>query len=204
MSTRPHKKVIFIDFDGVIVNTFDFCFRIYHKVVPDVSKEDYRAFFEGNIYEALRHHIQNVRLLLVDFWTPYRRHLLKKPLSRGMRQLIATLSKKYTLVILSSTESSIIHEYLEKKNLLAHFAEVLGADVGRSKVRKIKKYLRQHDLRPKQTLFVTDTLGDLREAAEVGVPAIGVTWGYHRESTLAQGKSVAIARKPKDIFHYLR
>lgn len=41
---------------------------------------------------------------------------------------------------------------------------------------------------PADCLFVTDTLGDILEAQEVGVRTVAVDFGYHPRSLLEEGE----------------
>ncbi|MBU1557929.1 hypothetical protein KKC45_03125 [Patescibacteria group bacterium] len=48
-------------------------------------------------------------------------------------------------------------------------------------------------------MFITDTLGDIREASEMDIKSIGVTWGFHNRETLKRGNPFNIAEKPEDL-----
>lgn len=48
-------------------------------------------------------------------------------------------------------------------------------------------------------VFITDTLGDLREASHTGVKAIAVDWGFHSRETLLKGEPFAIIDKPEEL-----
>jgi len=52
---------------------------------------------------------------------------------------------------------------------------------------------------PGNCVFVTDTLGDMREAAEVGISSIAVSWGFQKHATLEQGKPFRVVDKPADL-----
>jgi phosphoglycolate phosphatase len=52
---------------------------------------------------------------------------------------------------------------------------------------------------PEDSLFITDTLGDIREAKQSRVQAIAVSWGFHEKNVLLQGKPYSIAHRPEDI-----
>ena len=47
------KKAVIFDFDGVIGDTFDFCYGPYKEVQPELTKDEYRSWFSGNIYDKL-------------------------------------------------------------------------------------------------------------------------------------------------------
>ena len=60
----------------------------------------------------------------------------------------------------------------------------MGGDIHRSKVAKIQMILKKHGIKPAEAIFITDTLGDMREAIKCGVLSIGVTWGFHEKERL--------------------
>ena len=91
------------------------------------------------------------------------------------------------LFIISSSSQRNIKELLSHENLNKYFDEILGPRASTSKTEKIQMILDEHDLEPKQCVLITDTLGDLKEAEEANINKIGVTWGFHKESTLEEG-----------------
>ncbi len=72
----------------------------------------------------------------------------------------------------------------------------MGADVHKSKVEKIKMVFEKYSIGPKDCIFITDTLGDMREAEKTGIDAIGVTWGFHKIETLEQGEPFRLVETP--------
>jgi phosphoglycolate phosphatase len=77
---------------------------------------------------------------------------------------------------------------------------VLGYDFHTSKVVKINYLLDKYKISPENSVFITDTLGDVREANECNVKSIGVTWGLHKEDTLKMGNPEKIIENPIDLF----
>ncbi len=54
--------------------------------------------------------------------------------------------------------------------------------MSKSKVEKFRMMEEKYGVRKNDMLFITDTLGDIREADKAGVPTIAVTWGAHDTS----------------------
>ncbi len=117
----------------------------------------------------------------------------------GMGEVVSLLSKRYTLAINSSTMGGIVDDFLKQKQLREYFSEINGPEVSMSKVDKFNKVFRDFGAMPKDCVFVTDTLGDLREAQIADVPSIAVTWGYHDLTRLKQGDTIAIVNTPNDL-----
>ncbi len=190
-------KIIIFDFDGVIVDTFDIAYDIYKSHVPEISADEYLSYFEGNIYDALN--ITRKRVDNNDFFPLYTDQLLSRDPISGIGDVIKQLTQEYILVIVSSTINEPIDMFLQKHNLLEPFSEILGGDIAERKTEKLEMILEKYKVEPNDCLFITDTLGDLREADKVDIQSIAVTWGYHNAHTLEKGKSYAFARKPQEI-----
>jgi phosphoglycolate phosphatase len=86
-----------------------------------------------------------------------------------------------------------------KNGLISYFDEVMGNDIHNSKIVKIKMVFSKHNARPNDCVFITDTLGDMREAASCDVSSIGVTWGYHKKENLLKGNPYQIAENPENL-----
>lgn len=192
------KKILLFDFDGVIVNTFDICFEISGKFHSALSVDEYRRWFEGNIHDRPRRDDTKPSdgSRFFDMYNP--RLLALAPVA-GIQDVLKTLHKNHLLVIVSSTINGPIAEYLKKHDLLRYFDKVFGSDVHKSKVEKIKMVFNEYGAAPADCLFITDTLGDMREAEKTGVSALGVSWGYHPSETLMRGNPIAVAHTPADI-----
>lgn len=197
------KKIIIFDFDGVIINTFKFCHRIISKIEKDVvTPEQYKSRFDGNIFGHLKKIKNDAHFIPKEndpFFSRYEPQLMKGSLQMGISEIVKQLSQEYILVINSSTMGSIIEKFLESNHLRSYFRDVNGPEVSMSKVEKFNKVLKKYKVASNDCLFVTDTLGDLREAAEVAIPSIAVTWGYHERERLEQGISEAIVDTPDEL-----
>lgn len=197
----PTNYLLF-DFDGVIVDSFGPAFEVNKLICPKISEDDYRKRFEGNINdwkkvdmkhdEECRHDI--------DFFTEYIPRMAKEvKVVDGMDEVIKNLAKSYKLIIISSTISVPIRELLEKFGLVSYFTEIMGNDVHKSKVEKIKMVFAKYGVNSSNCVFITDTLGDLREASLTGVKAIAVDWGFHSRETLLKGEPFAIVDRPEEL-----
>jgi len=179
-------KIIFFDFDGVIVDSFDFCYVIRNSI-SHVSKEEYKKMFEGNINDVASISPVKKTDSFADFFAEYTPELMKCQPYPGIAEAIEKLSKDNMLFIVSSTTTGPIISFLKQYGLEHFFKEVLGNDVEKSKVKKISMVLDRYKTNPAQAIFITDTLGDIKEASECLVKSIAVTWGYHDKATLEKG-----------------
>jgi phosphoglycolate phosphatase len=202
---REKRKLIFFDFDGVIADSFSPAFRVSKMIHPLLEPEDYRRRFDGNINETVvDSRVQKEHRPDIDFFTEYGPLLLGCRVFPGMRNVIEKLEKEYSLVIVSSTTTSLISEFLKKHHMEHHFAEIMGNDIHKSKIKKIGMALDKYKVAPSECFFVTDTLGDINESRHMGVEAIAVTWGYHSKESLIKGNPFAVADTTEELLNLLK
>src|SRR3989339_594443 len=201
--TKQHLKnerFILFDFDGVIVDSFDLAYNVCKKIDASCTKQSIRALSEGNIHDTVK--AQSLPLIRdTEFYEEYIDGLLNLPVYDGMMNTITELNKHYTLLIVTSSLNAPVQSYLEKHHLYDYFSTIMGADVHTSKIKKIQMVLDDYKLEIQDCIFVTDTLGDMNEATNVGVSSIGVTWGFHFRKTLEKGNPHAIVETPQELLH---
>jgi beta-phosphoglucomutase-like phosphatase (HAD superfamily) len=127
-------NVILFDFDGVIVDSFSFCYRII-QTRDGITEDEYRARFEGNINDAPKKPVQAAASTTpFDFFGQYTKELLAQQPNQEIVPVIHKLAQDHTLIIISSTISPPIASFLELHNLKECFKEILGNDIEKSKV----------------------------------------------------------------------
>ncbi len=196
------KKHIIFDFDGVIIDSFQTALSVEQITVPELDDETYRILFEGNINKVEGYQNESLKKIKHDevFWSEYTKRVLRDAqLFPKMQDVITQLSNQYSLSVISSSISSLISDMLSREHLEQYFEEILGNDVHPSKIEKIKMIFDKYDLSPEDCVFVTDTLGDIREGNQVGVGSIGVTWGFHSVEVLAQGNPFRLINHPDQL-----
>lgn len=191
------QKIVMFDFDGVLVNTLDFAYEIHKEVNESFTYKQFQDFSNGNFFEGMGKAIEEGKHNLPDdFWLHYEKNITKMNIHDILDKSVIELSKTYKLTVVSSTRTDMIDSFLEKENIKKYFTDILGADIHKSKVTKIKMLLDKYSISPKDAVFITDTLGDILEANECGVPSIAVTWGLHEKYTLEKGNPAKIIENP--------
>src|SRR6185369_6110369 len=121
-----------------------------------------------------------------------------------LHNTILSLAPENRLAIVSSTNGSFIQDFLAKEGLLQYFSDILGSDVHISKTLKIRMILEKYNIMPVDAVFITDTLGDIKEANECGVRSIAVTWGLHDRSVLERGEPAKIVDDPQNLLKSIK
>lgn len=195
-------KLLMFDFDGVIVDSFHILYQSAIEAYPDLGTiDDYRRLFEGNIYTSAEDKKGNKEAITIQHpvFSRYVPRMLEHPPVEGMVPLLHQLTATTPAVVVSSGLTESMHEYSRRWGFGGVFEAIYGADVEKSKEKKIRDGLERFGHQPHEAMMVTDTLGDVREATRVGVPAIAVTWGFHSQETLERGNPHHIVHSPEEL-----
>ncbi len=194
------RPLVLFDYDGVLINTFLDALAASHDIGVEMSADEYREMFKGNIYTSVKKRFAGISDdLNARFTEAFGKRTQHLVIPSSMCELISALSLRYTLCIVSSGSESIIKRQLLNSHLLDCFTDVMGHETDTSKVVKIRSALRMYGSGRETCVFVTDTLGDIKEAQEVGVHTIAVTWGFHDEETLQEGNPESLVRTPSEL-----
>lgn len=192
------KKFVLFDFDGVIVDSFQASLEVDHLIYSDFTEDDYRKKFEGNVNDE-NARWSDRRKSDLDFFTAYAPLLPKQQIFSGMIEVIKSLGEKYNLIIISSATSDLIKKYLQIHQLDHHFSEIWGNDIHKHKTEKIKMVFEKYQTNAQNCVFITDTLGDIKEARAAGVESIAVSWGFNNRDVIEKGHPLIIVDKPEEI-----
>jgi phosphoglycolate phosphatase len=196
-------KLLMIDFDGVFVDSFELSYAASMKSNDkEVSRDEYRTWFHGNIFEHfdVAKQMKKTKPSAEDtFFKLYTPALMEVAPVEGMKELARELAERYPLSLVSSTINAPLRRYLHLHDMGQFFDTILGGDVHTSKVFKINTLKELYQVPSEDCLFITDTLGDIREATKCGVRSIAVSWGFHDKETLKQGEPLMIVDSPDEL-----
>jgi len=184
-------KAVVFDFDGVIHDTFELAYSIIERILPNCTREDYRSFFDGNILHAVASKFNKAEQ---DEFRKLESELFENLIvDKVVKCQIQKLYEKFDMYIISSNTASNILRYLERNGLAEMFKDVLAAETGQSKSDKFKTLFLEYNLTADSCIFVTDTLGDIREAHSTYVKTIACTFGYHDRERLKKAEPYRVA-----------
>ena len=200
-----NKKLVIFDFDGVLANTIQLSFNIHKECNPDFTIEKLQEICNGNFIDNMKHENNNKNHNIpTNFYEKYKEQIMKMTIDDILSKTIIELNKNYILAIVSSTTTVYIRNFLEKENVDKCFSDILGADIHSDKTIKINSLLEKYNIKPNNTVFVTDSLGDILEGNKCGVNSIGVTWGIHSKENLEKGNPIAIIDDPRNLLDCIK
>ena len=196
------------DFDGVIVPTFEMNFEIARALWPNITQDSYREMFMGNIYDSVLSRVagyteeerkKNHDVSNEEYFKMYVPRLMETKPMPEMVQQIRELHKKYKMAIVSSTVTGPLKEYLIMHDIAKHFDYIFGMDVHTNKTVKINMLFEKYGVTHNDCLFITDTVGDMKEAAKASLESIGVTWGFHTRELLNCENPFLVIDSPSEL-----
>jgi len=196
------KYLIIFDFDGVIADSFAAAVLANKRICPRMTPDDYRRRFEENIndWEAAGYGCSEECQHDIDFFDEYiplmKTQVVVFP---GIADVIKELAGSYQLAIISSTLSEPISEFIERNELASFFPDILGNDVHQDKAEKMQMLFAKYGNQPVECVLITDTLGDMKEAARAGVGVIAAAWGFSRKDALLRGRPFRLVEQPAEL-----
>ncbi len=214
--------------DGTLVKTRAASWEVFRATaeqfaLPVHSAEEFFTLFEGNFFESLagicpdQQTVDDVRQ---HFMTGLKERY-EPDFVPGMVDVIKSLAPHYALAVMSSNSMAAIRRILQNAGVAQCFAHVFSAEVGTSKRDHLRRvlddpayggvrqcspdYLEGHPVNDSErnqgaeVAIVTDTVGDVTEAAECGVRAIGVAWGMHGADALLAAGAERVVYWPQEI-----
>jgi phosphoglycolate phosphatase len=223
-------RAILFDLDGTLVDTRAASWQLFAETNQaftlgiDTQEAFFKAF-EGNFFESLARLVPdptraaNAKAHFMDLLRT-RYHPAVIP---GMVDVVRALAPQCTLAVLSTNGIEAIRRVLVGAGIATCFSHVFSGDVEPRKAASMRRFLADQryathrqcspayqdgadagQLQAQEVVLVTDTVGDVAEAHEAGVRAIGVSWGMHTEKQLLDAGAERVALWPQELVAWLR
>ena len=208
------KKIIVFDMDGVLFDTIGFARESFIKRRPGMTKEMYDDLHSSNYHnEARKYDHLKIPITEEEEKKYIEEYSIKKSeatMFEGMKELLLELHAKGSALVLNTNAYEInCLPLLENAGIKDIFDYIACAEVSKDKVEKFGIIEKKFDAAKTDIIFVTDALGDAKDAEQAGVSTIAVTFGVHNRSYFEEGKLpnlLGIVNSPgelKELLHTL-
>jgi phosphoglycolate phosphatase len=196
------QRWIVFDFDGTLVDTLPLTMEFINKYCiakfecDPIETEEFRS---NTISNVIIGHIGWLNLissplllshLVSQCTTFFEENKDKITFFPGAEKLLELLASKYSLAIITSGETKIVAQTLEKYRLSPVIKDVYSDrfSLFSGKEVTIEKFLEIHQLSPDEVVYVGDDTDDVSACRKTGVKIISVTWGYNTRDFLEQAE----------------
>lgn len=224
-------RAILFDLDGTLVDTRTASWELFSETNAAFglgidTREAFFKAFESNFFESLaRLPVEASRLAAAkQHFMQALRERYSPPFIPGMADVVRALAPHCVMAVVSTNDIGAIRRILVNEGLATCFSHVFSGDVEPRKSVSIRRFISgegysgnrlcspsyqgagadRPPLHPDDVVLVTDTVGDVVEAVEAGVRAIGVSWGMHSERQLLDAGAQRVALWPQELLAWLR
>ncbi len=189
-------KAIIFDFDGVIWDTYEMNYTLSKLFDPNITRQDFEDHHNGNVWAEpkIKISMDEVKILFEK-----QREIFTKNHLFPVKEILEKYAKESQIFILSSSSEKNIWDFLHLWEYDAYFTQILWVDTHKSKVEKFKIIFNKYNLLPKDCIFVTDTIGDIKEARHFDIVTIAVTWWYHPRKLLESENPNKIVENTQEL-----
>lgn len=195
-------KLIMFDFDGVIDNNYGLNFELCSKKFLNMTVEEHKKQYDGNVH--LEREKMKDRDTGFDFLKCLSDSRKDRKIEDETKNTLLKLAKDFELGIISSCHEYGIKDYLKNNQIEDLFSFVYGLETHKLKTYKFKKILDELGVKEDECIFITDTLGDILEANEVGIDTIAVDFGYHERERLQKGNPLKIISNFEELIETVK
>ena len=132
--------------------------------------------------------------------------ILENEVYAGVRELLRDLKQAgKRLMIATSKPQAAAELVMHHFGLDEYVPEIIGGtdDTRNTKGKGIAYALREFGVDPETAVMVGDREHDIQGAAENGIPAIGITWGYGDRAELEGAGAKAVFDTPGETVDYI-
>ena len=132
--------------------------------------------------------------------------ILENEVYEGVRELLRDLKMAgKRLMIATSKPQAAAELVMHHFGLDEYVPEIIGGtdDTRNTKGKVIAYALREFGVDPETAVMVGDREHDIQGAAENGIPAIGITWGYGDRAELETAGAKAVFDTPEETVQYI-
>jgi len=203
-------KLVIFDFDGVIIDSIEVMFKNMQKLFPGLTWEEFQEGTKSPIKERDEYFAERHKPISKSRAEKVQKIYAKEKLAsalihKGMKMTIKDLNKKYFLAINTNAREANLVPILKECGVYKYFDLIESGGTAQSKVDKSESIMSELGVSPYDSVFITDTTGDVLDAEEAGMSAIGVTWGVHKREDFEGGEVgdgiVAVVESSDELYN---
>jgi len=202
------EKVILLDFDGTIADTYQAITLITNQLSTEfgykaLNQEELQLIKNLSSREIVK--LSEISVFKLPFLIRRVRSELSKEIAEldsipGINQVLLKLkSLGYVLGIVTSNNQENVDIFLQKNQLTHLFDYIYSGTAIFGKHRVINQVVREHKLDKNNVIYVGDETRDIRSARKSQIPIVAVTWGFNATEILSQHQPDYLVDHPSEL-----
>lgn len=206
--TGDYKRMLLnFDYDGVIGNSLEPLVRLAQAAQAHTGQgrspvaEDF-AHLQDLTFRALGGYLGIPERGIDSFLGYIFQHqpqMPPAPLFPAMGEVLATLARRHTLVIVTASQGDAVQRAIDHHGLSPHITQILGGDLGLTKADRILQAQIQGGFSSQETYMVGDAVSDIRQGKLAGVYTVAVAWGFQPLERLRAESPHFCCHSPQDL-----
>jgi phosphoglycolate phosphatase len=195
------------DFDGTVADSFAESLLSYNRVaprlrLPPAREEDVpnlRRMSAGKLLQALGIPMWKLPRLMIAVRADLHDHFHSVGPIPGVAQALGELARAGChLAIVTSNSEENVRNFLDRHGIGDFQTIVAGASIF-GKGTRLRRLLKTPAVDRKSSVYVGDTVPDIRAAREAGTAAVAVTWGFSDKLPLQAEEPDALVESPGEL-----
>lgn len=207
MEKQP-ATVIF-DFDGTLANSLELIFKLYNEHAEQfgylpLKAEEFPELRRMGYKKAMKAKRVKVRMIPKMVLTMSKEMRLRmdevKPYS-GIIEVIKSLQENgFSVGVLTSNQAPLVKEFLSSHDF-PELDFVVSEKTLFGKDKALKKIIKRFGLNRDQILYVGDEPRDVTACHKIGIPVVGVAWGFAGVEGFESEPPDVLVRTPEELLN---
>ncbi len=201
------SPLVIFDFDGTLADSFAESLLAYNRVAPRLRLRqveegevpELRRMGAGQLLQALGIPMWKLPRLMIAVRAELHDHFhAVKPIPGIDQTILALRGAGCRLAIVTSNSEENVRSFLIRHHIEGFGTVVAGASIF-GKATRLRRLVRTTGAERGASVYIGDTVPDIRAACATGIAAVAVSWGFSDSAPLAQESPAAIVETAADL-----
>ncbi len=202
-----NRPFVIFDFDGTVADSFSESLLAYNRIAPrlrlrtvdDAEIPGLRRMSAGQLMQALGIPMWKLPRLMIAVRAELHDHFHAVKPFPGIAEAIHDLHDAgCNLSIVTSNSEENVRNFLVRHGIQEFDTVVAGASIF-GKATRLRRLIKAERARRKASVYIGDTVPDIRAAREAGAVAVAVTWGFSDPAPLSAEVPEALVGSTSDL-----
>jgi phosphoglycolate phosphatase len=201
------RPFVIFDFDGTVADSFAESLLAYNRIAPrlrmrtvkDAEIPELRRMGAGQLMQALGIPMWKLPRLMIAVRADLHDHFHTVKPVPGIAQALRDLHQTGChLAIVTSNSEENVRNFIDRHGIDGFDTVVAGSSIF-GKATRLRRLIKTAHADRAASVYIGDTVPDIRAAREAGTLAIGVAWGFSDPAPLAAEAPDALVGNAADL-----